>query len=63
LEHNVQNVKISGLAVGEGIGQIFDNAGPGDGFEDNGRRIAPPLAAWPYTRLPVGDGTAGERTA
>jgi hypothetical protein len=56
LEHNVQNVKISGLALGEGIGQVFDNApGPGEGFEDKGRRTAPPLAAWPYTRLPVGD--------
>ena len=48
LEHNVRNVKISGLALGEGIGQVFDNVpGPGEGFEDNGRRAAPPLAAWP----------------
>src|SRR5688500_7615992 len=56
LEHNVQNVKLSGLALGEGIGQVFDNApGAGEGYEDKGRRTAPPLAAWPYTRLPVGD--------
>ncbi len=55
LEANVRNVKISGLALGEGIGQVFDNApGPGEGFEDEGRRTAPPLAAWPYTRLLVG---------
>lgn len=56
LEHNVKNVKISGLALGEGIGQVFDHApGPGEGFEDKRRRTAPPLAPWPYTRLPVGD--------
>ena len=56
LEYNVQNVKIYGLALGEGIGQVFDQApGPGEGFEDHGRRTAPPLAAWPYTRLPVGN--------
>jgi hypothetical protein len=54
LEHYVQNVKISGLALGEGVGKIFDQApGPGEGFEDRGRRKAPSLADWPYTRLPV----------
>ncbi len=54
LEHNVQNVKIVGLALGEGIGEVFDKApGPGEGFEDHGRRPAPPLARWPYTRLRV----------
>jgi len=56
LEHRVKNVKISGLAVGQGIGQEFDNVpGPGEGFEDRDRRTAPPLAAWPYTRLAVGE--------
>jgi hypothetical protein len=54
LEHHVQNVKINGLALGEGIGHVFDNApGPGEGFEDGDRRPAPPLARWPYTRLKI----------
>jgi hypothetical protein len=54
LEHRVQNVKIFGLALGAGIGRVFDEApGAGEGFEDHGRRVAPPLAAWPYTRLRV----------
>lgn len=56
LEHNVKNVKISGLALGDSIGQVFENApGPGEGLEDKGRRTAPSLHAWPYTRLPVED--------
>jgi hypothetical protein len=54
LEQQVENVKITGLALGEGVGRVFDYApGPGEGFEDNDRREAPPLAEWPYNRLPV----------
>ena len=56
LENRVRNVKIIGLALGEGIGQVFDDQpGPGEGFEESGRREAPPLDAWPYERLRVGD--------
>jgi len=56
LEHNVRNIKIFHLALGEGIGQLYDNApGPGEGFEEHGSRKAPPLAQWPYNRLPVGE--------
>jgi hypothetical protein len=55
LEHHVQNVKIFHLALGEGIGQLYDKApGPGEGFVEHGSRKAPPLAKWPYTRLAVG---------
>ena len=55
LEANVQNVKIFHLALGEGVGERFDRVpGPGEGFEDLGAREAPPLAPWPWTRLPVG---------
>lgn len=56
LEHEVQNVKIFHLALGEGIGQLYDRVpGPGRGFEEHGSRKAPPVAAWPYNRLPVGE--------
>jgi hypothetical protein len=56
LEHEVQNVKIFHLALGEGIGQQYDKApGPGPGFEEHGSRKAPALAKWPYSRLPVGE--------
>ena len=56
LEHEVQNVKIFHLALGEGIGQLYDKApGPGPGFEEHGSRKAPTLAKWPYRRLPVGE--------
>jgi hypothetical protein len=56
LEHEVQNVKIFHLALGEGIGQLYDRVpGPGKGFEEHGSWKAPPLAAWPYNRLPVGE--------
>jgi hypothetical protein len=52
----VKNVKIFHLGLGEGIGQVFDNApGPGEGFEEYGKRKAPALAKWPYNRLPVGE--------
>jgi hypothetical protein len=54
LESKVENVKISGLALGEGVERAFDQAGgAGDGFEHTGDRPAPPLAAWPYRALPV----------
>jgi hypothetical protein len=55
LEHHVRNVKIAGLTLGEGIVDLFDNApGPGEGFEyEAAAWKAPPLAAWPYTRLLV----------
>ncbi len=56
LEQNVRNMKIFHLALGEGIGELYDQApGPGEGFEDSGRRSAPDLAPWPYTRLAVGE--------
>ena len=56
LEHDVKNVKISGLALGDGYRAGFRQCSrTGEGFEDNGRRTAPPLQAWPYTRLPVGE--------
>lgn len=56
LEAGVQNVKIFHLAPGEGIGRLYDQApGPGDGFVEHGSRTAPPLAAWPWKRLPVGE--------
>ena len=56
LENRVRNVKISGLALGEGVGLVFDNVpGPGDGFEEIGRKEAPPLTAWPYERLRVAE--------
>lgn len=55
LENRVRNVKISGLAIGEGVGEVLDNSpGPGDGFEETGRRTAPALEAWPYERLRAG---------
>ena len=55
LEANVENIKISGLALGAGVKEEFDRApGPGEGFENTGKRTAPPLAAWPYKALPVG---------
>ncbi|MBI3278760.1 MAG: hypothetical protein HYZ57_02845 [Acidobacteria bacterium] len=55
LEHHVQNVKISRIALGEGAGNLFDNApGPGEGFEyDKTPRKASPLAPWPYRRTRV----------
>jgi hypothetical protein len=55
LEQRVRNVRISGLALGEGVGKLFDNSpGPGEGFEyDEATQTAPRLAAWPYTRLLV----------
>jgi len=54
LEHDVKNVKISGLLLGEGAGELFDNAPwPGEGFEHEPPGKAPALAAWPYTRLLV----------
>jgi hypothetical protein len=56
LESGVENVKIFGLALGEGIGREYDRApGPGAGFEAQGSRTAPPLRAWPYQALPVGE--------
>lgn len=56
LEAGVQNVKIFHLALGEGIGRRYDQApGPGDGFVEHGSRPAPPLAAWPWKRLAVGE--------
>ena len=56
LEHDVQNVKIFHLALGEGIGKKYDRApGAGEGFEESGSRQAPKLAPWPYTRLAVGE--------
>ena len=56
LEHAVQNVKIFHIATGDGVGVMYDHApGPGPGFEENGTRKAPPLPAWPYVRVPVGD--------
>lgn len=56
LEYEVQNVRIFHLALGDGIGQLYDKApGPGAGFEEHGRRKAPPLAKWPYKRLAVGE--------
>jgi hypothetical protein len=55
LEHNVQNMKIFHLALGEGVDKKFDMApGPGEGFEESGSRPAPKLAPWPYRRLAVG---------
>jgi hypothetical protein len=54
LESNVENVKISGLALGEGVERDFDRApGAGAGFEFTGKRAAPPLAAWPYRALRI----------
>jgi hypothetical protein len=55
-EYQVPNLKIFHMAYGEGIESIFDNSGggAGEGFENHGKREAPPLAAWPYDRLPVG---------
>jgi hypothetical protein len=56
LESGVENVKIHNLALGEGIGREYDRApGPGAGFEVQGSRTAPPLRAWPYQALPVGE--------
>jgi hypothetical protein len=56
LEAGVENVKIFHLAQGEGVDREFDRApGPGAGFEVIGKRTAPPLKAWPYTTLPVGE--------
>jgi hypothetical protein len=55
LESRVENVKIKGLALGEGVEKELDpSPGAGSGFEDRDRRKAPPLAAWPYQSLPVG---------
>jgi len=56
-EFQVPNLKIFHMAYGEGIDKIFDESGggAGAGFENHGSRKAPPLAPWPYKRLPVGD--------
>ncbi len=56
-EFQVENLKIHNMAYGEGVEQIFDDSsgGHGEGFEYHGKREAPPLAAWPYTRLAVGE--------
>lgn len=49
LESGVENVKIAGLAVGEGVGVIFERApGEGAGFEMGEALVAPALPAWPY---------------
>ena len=62
LESGVENVKIFGLAIGEHVARDFDRApGPGQGFEVVGSRLAPPLKAWPYVSLPVGDVDAGDK--
>lgn len=56
LEANVQNVKVFHLALGEGVGELYDHSpGPGAGFEEYGSRQAPPLAIWPWKRLAVGE--------
>jgi hypothetical protein len=56
LEAGVENVNIFHLAQGEGVDREFERApGPGAGFEVVGKRTAPPLKAWPYTALPVGE--------
>lgn len=56
LESRVENVKISGLALGEGVERDFDQSpGAGPGYEFKNPRTAPPLAAWPYRALPVGN--------
>jgi len=56
LEDGVQNVRIFHLALGEGIGKLYDRApGPGPGFESSGSRQAPALPAGPWSRLPVGE--------
>ena len=59
LESGVEHVKISGLALGPGIGRDYDRApGPGPGFEAVGSRTAPALRAGPYRALPVGNASA-----
>ena len=59
LEANVQNLKIFNLALGEGIGELYDKSpGAGAGFEEYGSREAPPLAppeSGPWKRLLVGE--------
>jgi hypothetical protein len=56
LESRVENVKISRLALGEGIERDFDHSpGPGAGFEAVKPRTAPALQPWPYRALPVGE--------
>jgi hypothetical protein len=56
LEAGVENVKIFHLAQGPGVERDFDRSpGPGAGFEVAGSRTAPPLKAWPYTALPLGE--------
>ena len=55
LESGVENVKIFGLALGNGIEREYDRApGAGQGFEVVGSRTAPALKPWPYTALPLG---------
>jgi hypothetical protein len=55
-EYQVKNLKIFHIAYGEGVKSRFDQSGggAGEGFEKHGSRKAPPLARWPYNRLPVG---------
>lgn len=56
LEEGVQNVKVFHLALGEGIGRLYDRApGPGAGFEEGGSRKAPELPGGTWSRLPVGE--------
>lgn len=56
LESGVENVKVFGLAIGEGVAREFEGApGPGAGHEVAGPRRAPALAPWPYTKLAVGE--------
>jgi len=57
LEDRVRNVRIFHLAYGPHIAQRFQKAagGAGEGFLEAGTRAAPPLARWPYDRLPVGE--------
>src|SRR5688572_7262685 len=56
LEEQVRNVRIYHLALGEGIGKLYDHAlGPGTGFEASGSRKAPVLAVGSQHRLSVGE--------
>ncbi|HUR57434.1 MAG TPA: right-handed parallel beta-helix repeat-containing protein [Opitutaceae bacterium] len=56
LESGVENVKILHLALGGEIGREQEKVpGPGAGFVREGSRVAPPLKAWPYHALGVGE--------
>ena len=64
-EDKVRNMKVFQMAYGEGVKTRFQGVagGRGRGAATEGERRAPPLARWPYVRLPVGAVATHEKHA